>query len=89
VRSKLERNYIAYAQLAGSNGTKVAQGNDHQLGGDFYPTTFWQVDEVLVDTQTISLTNVSPGAYNLFFGMYSQPGLNLFGDAQIGIVEVR
>lgn len=86
---QLNRNYTAFAQLLSIHGGKAAQSEDHQVGGDFYPSSLWQVGETLRDEHTISLTNVSPGTYRLFVAMYAQPGLEPLGDAEIGIVEVQ
>lgn len=88
-QSKLERNYTAYVQLVTPHGTKAAQGDDHQLGGEFYPTTLWQSGETLVDVQTIPLTDVPADTYRLFVGLYTQPNLTLFGDAEVGFVSIQ
>jgi len=87
--AKLNRNYTTYVNLLSPRGGKIAQGDDHQVGGDFYPTTLWQVGETLVDAQTISLTNVPRDTYRLFVGMYAQPGLEPLGDAEIGVIEIQ
>lgn len=88
-QSKLDRDYTSYLQLVSPRGTKAAQGDDHQLGGDFYPTSLWQVGETLVDEQTVPLTDLPRDSYRVFVGMYTQPNLTIFGDAEIGVVEVQ
>ena len=87
---KLDRNYTTYVHLLDANGIKVAQGNDHQVGGDFYPTSMWQIGETLRDEQTIALPqNLAPGTYRLAAGMYAQPGLQMLGErVEIGQLQM-
>lgn len=87
--TNLDRNYTGYVNLVRPHGGKIAQGDDHQLGGDFYPTTLWQAGDTLVDVQSISLTDVPHDNYRLFVGLYTQPDLTPLGDAEIGVIEVR
>ncbi len=90
-RTKLDANYTTYVYLLDASGNKVAQGNDHQVGGDFYPTTMWGVGETLRDEQTIALPpDLAPGTYRLSVGMYAQPGLQMLGErVEIGAIEVK
>jgi hypothetical protein len=90
-RAKLERNYTTFAHLLDAHGNKVAQGNDHQVGGEFYPTSLWDVGETLRDEQVIALPpNSAPGSYRLLVGMYHQPDLEMLGEpVEIGAVDVK
>lgn len=67
----LDADYVTFVHVLDSMGNKVAQGNDHRVGGDFYPTSLWQVGETLRDEQVIRLpTALAPGVYQLLAGMY-------------------
>jgi hypothetical protein len=87
---KLGYNYTASVQLFGSRGGKVAQGNDHQVGGEFYPTSLWDVGEILRDEHVITLNSESaPGAYRIFVTMYRSSDYEPLGEpAEIGWVDV-
>jgi hypothetical protein len=88
---KLDRNYMASIQLFGARGGKVAQGNDHQVGGEFYPTTLWEVGETLRDEHTIELpADLAPSTYHLFVTMYRLPDFESLGDpVEIGWMDLR
>ncbi|MBI5303606.1 MAG: DUF2723 domain-containing protein [Chloroflexi bacterium] len=90
-RVKLASNYTAFAQLDGSRGGKIAQGNDHQVGGEFYPSSMWAVGEILRDAHTIELPpDAMPGTYRLFVGMYRQPDFDPLGDpVEVGWVDLQ
>ena len=79
-RARLAANYTTTVQLHGARGGKIAQGNDHQVGGEFYPTVLWEPDEILRDEHIIDLPpDLKPGIYRLFFGMYRQPDFDPLG----------
>jgi hypothetical protein len=88
---KLDRNYMASIQLFGARGGKVAQGNDRQVGGEFYPTTLWEVGETLRDEHTIELpADLAPSTYHLFVTMYRLPDFESLGDpVEIGWMDLR
>ena len=88
---KLDWNYTTFVQLFGARGGKIAQGNDHQVGGEFYPTTLWNVGEVLRDEHTIELPpGLAPGTYHLFVGMYRLPDFESLGEpVEIGWMDLR
>ena len=80
-RAKLAQDYTSFVHLLDSNGNKIAQGNDHAVGGDYYPTSMWEIGETLVDAQTISLPpDLAPGTYHLVVGMYAQPDSQMLGE---------
>ncbi|MCI0476981.1 MAG: DUF2723 domain-containing protein [Anaerolineales bacterium] len=89
--AKLERDYTTFVHLLDARGNKIAQGNDHQVGGAFYPTTLWDVGETLRDEFVIALPpNLAPGDYRLFIGMYSQPDDQMLGEPiEIGAVGIK
>lgn len=88
-RAKLSRAYATFAHLLDARGDKVAQGNDHQVGGAFYPTTLWQVGETLRDEFVIALPpNLAQGNYRLLVGMYSSDEL-LGEPVEVGAVEIK
>jgi hypothetical protein len=72
-------------------GNKMAQGNDHQVGGVFYPTSLWDIGETLRDEFVISLPpNLARGTYQLLVGMYRPPDAEMLGEpVVIGTVEIH
>ena len=88
--AKLDRNYTTFVQLFGARGGKVVQGNDHQVGGEFYPTTLWSIGEVLRDEHTIELpSGLAPSTYHLLVGMYHQPDFESLGEpVEIGWMDL-
>jgi hypothetical protein len=86
----LEDNYTTFVHLVDERGQKVAQGIDHQVGGEFYPTKMWEVGEVLRDEQTVTLpSSLAPKEYRLMVGMYRQPDLSLGDPVEIGAIDLR
>lgn len=88
--AKLDANYTTFIHLLDSRGNKIAQGNDHQVGGEFYPTALWQIGEMLRDEFVISLPpNLAPGNYRWLVGMYrSSDGERLGEPVVVGTVEI-
>ncbi|MCB0211477.1 MAG: DUF2723 domain-containing protein, partial [Anaerolineae bacterium] len=67
-------NYTSYVHLISADGTGITQ-SDHQPGGDFYPSSEWQVGETLRDRHQLTLpSDIPAGEYRLRVGMYYQPG---------------
>jgi hypothetical protein len=89
--AKLDRDYTTFVHLLDPRGSKIAQGNDHPVGGAFYPTTLWDVGETLRDEFTIAMPpNLAPGVYTLVTGMYALPDFELIGDpVAFGYVEIQ
>lgn len=92
-QSKMSRDYTTFVHLLSVHGGKAGQSNDHQVGGDSYPTSLWQIGETLRDEHVIPLDGVSPGTYRLFVGMYyfknvASGEIEPFGDAEIGVIEI-
>jgi hypothetical protein len=52
-----------------ATGVPVAQSDTMPLNWT-YPTTYWGLDETVVDLITISLADVPPGEYSLALGIY-------------------
>jgi hypothetical protein len=66
-------DYTSFVHLVNNAGQGITQ-SDHKPGGDFYPSTFWQVAEVLRDEHTLTIPPDAPtGQYRLRVGMYYQP----------------
>ncbi len=88
---KLEYNYTTFVHLVDERGQKIAQGTDHQAGGEFYPTTMWQPGEALRDGQSIVLPpGVALKEYRLVVGMYRQREMQALGEPlEIGTVDLR
>ena len=88
-QTKLDANYATFVHLLDAAGNKVAQGSDHQVGGEFYPTSMWQIGETLRDEQTISLPGNLSGKYTLLVGMYRQSDSEMLDEpAVIGTIQV-
>jgi hypothetical protein len=90
-QSKLDANYTTFMHLIDTNENKIAQGNDHLVGGDFYPTSMWMIGETLRDEQIVELPqNLAPGAYHLRVGMYRQADGEMLGEAaELSIANVQ
>jgi len=87
--AKFDRDYTTFVHLLDARGNKVAQGNDHPVGGEFYPTSLWQVGEILRDEFVITL-NLAPGIYQLLGGMYHKLDGEMLGEPVIvGAVEIK
>ncbi len=90
-RAKLDRDYTTFVHVLDARGSKIAQSNDHQVGGEFYPTSMWSIGETLRDEHLIALPpDVALGSYRLLVGMYHQPEMETLGEpAEIGIIEFK
>ena len=66
-------NYTSYLHLLTEDQQRLAQ-SDHQPGGDYYPSSYWQIGEILHDMHVLSIPTDTPeGEYRLHVGMYYQP----------------
>ena len=89
-RAALAYNYSTTVRLSDTRGNKLAQGNDHQVGGDFYPSSSWAVGEILRDEHIIELpTDLIPSTCRLTVGMYRLPDFDSLGEIQIDSISVR
>jgi len=89
-QSEIEQDYSSYIHLVDETGRIITQ-SDHQLGGDYYPTSLWRPGEVLRDSHTLLIPeDATPGVYRLVTGMYRYPSLEpLGGPADIGLLAVK
>lgn len=73
-----------------SSGETVAQGDGPPLD-DWYPTSWWQVGETVVDERSILLpSGIQPGNYQVVVGFYDAATGERFGaEHNLGIVEIR
>ena len=70
----MAHNYTSYVHLVDLNGNGKSQGEDHQIGGVYHPTSLWIPNEILRDTHIIPLPASLPaGEYKLRAGLYHQP----------------
>ncbi len=87
-RAQLERDYTTFVHLLDARGKKIAQGNDHRVGGDFYPTSQWLPSETFRDEHSMTLPpNLARGNYRLVVGMYDESG-SIGEPVEIGQVEI-
>jgi hypothetical protein len=89
-QSEIDFDYSSYVHLVDEAGRGITQ-SDHQLGGEYYPTSLWRPGEVLRDSHILAIPqDVAPGVYRLVSGMYRYPSLEpLGGPADIGLVVVK
>lgn len=83
---KMGADYTVFVHLIDADGEVVAQHDGQPLKG-FYPTSFWDVGDVVRDELNLSLGAAAPvGEYELVVGMYllgtgeRLPVLNQAGD---------
>ncbi len=69
----LNTDYTSYVHIITEEGRRIAQ-SDHQPGGDLYPSSYWQTNEVLRDSHTLVIpADAAAGLYKVRVGMYYQP----------------
>jgi hypothetical protein len=70
-------DYTTFVHLRDRAGNTVAQG-DRPAGGGRYPTSLWDVGEIIRDEVTIPLTGLSGSEGSLFVGLYDvETGIRL------------
>jgi hypothetical protein len=70
VNESLAADYTATVQIFDGVGEKLGQ-DDRPPGGDYYPTSLWQVGETLVDRRTVALpTGAQPAT--MLLGFYDE-----------------
>jgi hypothetical protein len=89
-QSEIPFNYSSYVHLIDEEGRGITQ-SDHQLGGDYYPTSLWRPGELLSDSHLLTIPqDAVPGVYRLVVGMYRYPSLEpLGGRADVGLLAVK
>ncbi|MEM7344302.1 MAG: hypothetical protein AAF485_08655, partial [Chloroflexota bacterium] len=66
----LDVDYTTFVHIRDSTGKIIAQKDQPPLGGS-YPTSLWEVGEIIADEILISLPNELPaGNYEIIVGMY-------------------
>ncbi len=90
-QSALGRNFKTSLQLIDDAGNKVAQGNDHQPGGDIYPSSLWLPGEILHDEFMMDLgPGLARGGYHLAVKVYDPESEQDLGDlTEIGTLTVQ
>jgi hypothetical protein len=89
----LSVDYTSYVHLVNRDGQGIAQ-SDHRPGGDFYPSHYWQVREILRDRHFVNVpVGTLPGSYRLLAGMYYQPEpgviVGMGSGVEIGSVTIQ
>jgi hypothetical protein len=70
-RQKSAINWTIFIHLLDQQGRIIAQ-TDNQPRGGLYPTTLWDVDELVSDSHALSLPDDNlKGPYRLIFGLYN------------------
>ncbi|OQY48168.1 MAG: hypothetical protein B6242_03255 [Anaerolineaceae bacterium 4572_78] len=62
----MTKDYTVFVNIQNDNGETINQA-DHSPLGSIYPTTLWQIGEIVRETSEL---NLSPGKYHLRVGMY-------------------
>jgi hypothetical protein len=88
----LSIDYSSYVHLLNRDARGITQ-SDHRPGGDFYPSSYWQVGEILRDQHILTIPPDTPaGQYRLRVGMYYQPEpgvIRAMGEGEvIGLVTI-
>jgi hypothetical protein len=65
----MDRDYTLFIHVANEGGERVAQ-RDLPLRYEDYPTSHWQVDELVVERADFPLPALPPGEYRLDIGLY-------------------
>lgn len=89
-QSEIPFDYSSYVHLVDKAGRGITQ-SDHQLGGDYYPTSLWRPGELLRDSHVLTIPQgAALGVYRLVVGMYRYPSLEpLGGPADVGLLAVK
>ena len=73
---RVEKDYTVFIHLLDANGNVRAQ-IDAMPGEGRYPTSVWDVDEIVRDNYALRLPNdLAPGNYKIQVGLYEQPSLS-------------
>ncbi|MDE3088990.1 MAG: hypothetical protein KGJ80_06370, partial [Chloroflexota bacterium] len=73
--AKTNKGYTVFVHLLDSNSQVRAQ-NDAQPRAGAYPTSIWDVGEIVRDDYTLTLPrDLAPGEYRIEVGLYEQPSL--------------
>lgn len=72
--AKIEKDYTIFVHLVDSQGNLRAQ-RDAQPRAGAYPTTIWDVGEIVRDEYTFALEDLPAGEYHLRIGLYEYPSL--------------
>lgn len=65
----LNTNWSVFAHLLDSDGKIIAQADSQPRGGS-YPTTVWDVDEIVNDALILSIPDTTGQAFELAVGLY-------------------
>jgi hypothetical protein len=86
----VDKDYTVFIHLRDmQSGENVTQGDGPPVGG-WYPTSLWEVGEVVEDEHEVELTaEITPGTYNLVVG-WDDPlsGERLGSEVVLGMDEV-
>jgi hypothetical protein len=72
--AKMDKDYTVFIHLLDSNGNLRAQVDTQPRGGA-YPTSIWDVGEVVRDDYVLTLRDLAPGEYEIELGLYEYPSL--------------
>jgi hypothetical protein len=65
-------DYTVFAHLFDPATEELVAQSDAQPRRGTYPTSWWTVGEVVSDTVTLPLADISDGSYRLAVGLYDQ-----------------
>jgi hypothetical protein len=92
-RTQLTTRYTVFVHLLDEGGHIVAQNDSEPRHGQF-PTSTWELDDVVTDSHQLSLAGVPDGQYQIEVGLYEATSGRRLGVANgnsdtIATVEVR
>lgn len=69
-RSSIPEDYTVFVHFLNEQGQRWGQHDGQPMGG-FYPTSFWQPGDIVLDEHTLTLAaDAPPGTYHLDVGLY-------------------
>ena len=90
--TRMSDDYTVFVHLVDANGQIRGQGDGPPVGG-FYPSSFWDPGEIIVDDRQVSVTpEAQPGTYRVVVGLYqlsSGQRLTTGQDDQIVLGEIK
>ena len=80
----MSADFSSYVHLVDDTGQTVVT-DDHQLGGDYYPTTAWKPGETMRDVHVAQVSGRPAGEYAITAGLYVWPSMARLGqELEIG-----
>jgi hypothetical protein len=69
--ARTETDYTVFVHVLDESGNLIRQG-DHAPAEGKYPTSLWEVGEIIQDSVEIPLSKLASGRYSIIIGLYNQ-----------------